>query len=112
MDFDSALSKVLTTAPLLTCLLAALGLATVVVVFWQIVKPFFLFLTSSHLTMVISLVTMLIIVGCACWGYSTEEEVGACLHGGVAAVIVGSLHLFWQWLRHILKWNYDELEEL
>jgi hypothetical protein len=91
--------------------LATIGLATVIVVFWQIAKPFFLFFTSNSLTMVISLATMLIVVGCACWGYSLEKEAGAFLNGGVAAVIVGGLHLFWQWFRHVLKWNYDELEE-
>jgi hypothetical protein len=111
MECNEALCNVLTAVPVLTCTLAAIGLATVFACFWTVVKPFFVFLSSNNLVIAVSLGTCLIVLGCTSWGYASNEMHGAYMGGGVSATILGGLHLAWQWLRHCIKWSHNELHD-
>ena len=110
MDFNTALCEVLTAAPWLTCALAAIGLATVFAGLWAVVRPFFAYLGSTNLTIIISLGAILLVVGCSFWGHSLQGNTGACLWGGVSSAGLGGLCIGWQFIRHIIKWNYNELD--
>ncbi len=97
--------------PVVTAVLAAIGLATVVFLFWQSVKPLVQFFASSRTLMLMTMLTGLTVAGAASLGYGIDETRGAFHGGGVAGIVLGLVFTIFFWWRKYTKWMYNEKEE-
>src|SRR5579872_5763612 len=91
--------------------LSSIGLATLCFLSWLVIKPFFNYLTSNSFLTLMSAGCILFIVGCGFWGYSKNGEEGAYYGVGISAALFGGSIIVWQFLRHLIKWSWNELED-
>ncbi len=118
MDFNihistsEALTALLNTTPWITLILTSVGIATISYIFYCVLKPVFAYVTGSSVCLTNFLASFLIIVGSGLIGYAKWEWDGAFELAGFSSTILGAIYIFWSWIRHILKWSHNELDEL
>lgn len=104
---NEALAHMMMLCPWLTAIFASIGLATLACATWALVKPFFEFLTANPLTLIVTLGSVLLLVGMTCLGYAVEPERGAFQYGGISGAALGALNVIWVFARHCIKWSYN-----
>ncbi len=109
-EFSQALDTVLTFQPLVTLSLAAVGLATVFFLFWQILSPVLSYLSKSGNHLVTFWCIFLLIAGGTFIGLSYDTQHGAFLGAGIGSAVFGFLVLAFYWLRKWVKWLHNEKE--
>lgn len=110
-DFNTALDLVLTFQPFITFSLAAIGLATVFLLIWQVLKPLVSYLATSRSHMLVFWCTLLIVGGFTLLGLGADANLGVYYGAGASASGTGLVVLGIYWLRKWVKWNYKEVEE-
>lgn len=107
MNFDS-LNEALNALPILTAILASIGLATVAFLGWTAIKPMLSYLVSGTRQLMTFWLYSLIIAGGGFCGYAYLEFKGMWFGLGVTTFSLGVVTAIAYWIRQWVKWVYKE----
>lgn len=107
-NFETAIQELISVAPLVTAILASIGVAAVAYLAWTGAKPILSYIVSGPRQMMSFWCYSLFVFGGAAWGFSQQDVKGMWLGLGLTAVVSSAATVILYWIRQWVKWYYSE----
>lgn len=102
------MNEIITNHPVLVLGLAAIGLATVFHLMWQLLQPIFGYLFANNNHLVVFWCSLMIVIGSTLIGLGMDFKLNSYLGSGIGLASTGGAILGIYWFRKWVKWGFCE----